>query len=176
MLNDEHTRKVAQSSVQRVRALALLEDCLYHQSDLLLADLHKYTNLIVSEFLKLSPMDPESVTTINEVTSRPLPIALASPIAIALYELIGNAIQHAFDDAPGTHYLHVVLAPAQPGADYRLSVQDNGRGIPTDINLESPGTAGLTIVASMARKLSGTLTVTVRGGTLASIDFPQQEI
>ncbi|MCP5194070.1 MAG: hypothetical protein H6987_13525 [Pseudomonadales bacterium] len=178
-LIDENAREVIAQSIERVQALALLEECLFYQNEVLLADLNKYTNILVSNLLQKSATDEQHITTINEVSARPLPIEQASPLAIALYELLENAIVHAFDESSEANYIHVILATEAAGTQdaghHRLTVQDDGAGIPSNIDPLSSHTPGFVIVASMAQKLSAELSFAFRNGTLVSMVFPQQE-
>ncbi|MCP5130149.1 MAG: hypothetical protein H6985_11265 [Pseudomonadales bacterium] len=174
-LADTDAQASTDSSVKRVLALATLEDCLYYQNEILLADLNKYTDVILHDLLKESPVGEESIITINEVMTKPFPIEQASVLAIALYELLENSVQHAFEDSPGANYLHITLAAEQseqPKIRYRLTVQDNGLGIPPNIDTSEAQTPGLMIVAAMTKRLSGVLTFTVKNGTIATITFP----
>jgi two-component sensor histidine kinase len=175
-LDDESACEILQASVSRVDALALLEECLCYQNEVLLADLNKYTNILFSKLLKNAVVGAENITTINEVCSQPFPIEQASPLAIVLFELIENAIQHAFEDPSAANYLHVVLAPDQSDdtdANFRLVVRDNGPGIPPNIDPMSALTSGLSIVAALGRKLSATVHITNENGTMVSIGFPR---
>lgn len=172
-LTGEDAREVTDGNIKRVTALAQLEDCLYYQNEFLLADMKKFTDIILSRLLEDSPALEEMVTTINEVSSRPFPFELASPLAIAMYELLENALQHAFD-GPGPHYVHVTLArrpSAQNGSDCRLTIEDNGAGIPANIDPLSAQTSGLAVVSSMVQRLSGQVSYTLTKGTLATITF-----
>jgi two-component sensor histidine kinase len=165
-----------QASVGRVDALAMLEECLYYQGEVLLADLNKYTNILVSRLLKHAPVGAENITTTNDVTPRPFPVAQASPLAIVLFEAIENAIQYAFEDTSRVNYLHITLGPDQaddPDANFRLVVRDNGPGIPPNIDPMSAPSSGLLIVASMARKLRGTVGVVNKDGTVLTLVFPR---
>ena len=173
LLVGEGARAVTDGSIKRVAALAVLEDCLYYQNELLLADLHKFTDIILPRLLENSPIPEEMVTTINEVCSRPFPLEQASPLAIAIYELLENAIQHSLDGV-GPHFVHITLArqsTTATGSDCRLTVEDNGAGIPAYIDPPSAQTPGLAIVSSMVQRLCGQLTYTVDKGTLATITF-----
>jgi ligand-binding sensor domain-containing protein/two-component sensor histidine kinase len=172
-LGEDDAREVTGGTIKRVAALTLLEDCLYYQNELLLADLNKYTDTIISRLLEDSPILEETITTINEVSSRALSFEQASPLAIAMYELLENAIQHAFEGA-GHHYLHIILSrqhSGQSGSDYRLSVEDDGLGIPANIDPLASQTPGLAIVASMVKRLSGEISYTLDKGTLVTISF-----
>ena len=172
--SDENALELTQATVSRVEALALLEECLYYQNEVLLADLNKYTNIITTRLLKYAPGGQETITTINDVTSQPIPIGQASPLAIALYELLENSIQHAFESAAGAHYIQISFGPGGPeGAGYRLVVQDNGAGIPANIDLLSAQTPGFAVVAAMAERLGGALSFDTENGTLIAITFPR---
>jgi ligand-binding sensor domain-containing protein/two-component sensor histidine kinase len=176
-LTDSNDREAEQNSVKRINALAVLEACLYHQNDTLLADLNKFTDSIISRLLPESPISVETITTINEVSSQLIPFELASPLSIAIYELIENAIQHAFDEDSPANYIQITFgfAPGsteQPTSQYQLTVQDNGLGMPGNIEPQQPETSGLAIVQSMAAKLSGTLSFTSERGTTVTLRFP----
>ena len=175
-LADETACEAMQSSVSRVDALAMLEECLYYQGEVLLADLNKYTNILVSRLLKHAYVGAENITTTNDVTSRPFPVAQASPLAIVLFEAIENAIQYAFEDTSRVNYLHITLGPDQaddPDANFRLVVRDNGPGIPSNIDPMSAPSSGLLIIASMARRLRGTFRVVNNNGTVLNLIFPR---
>jgi ligand-binding sensor domain-containing protein/two-component sensor histidine kinase len=176
-LTDSNDREAEQNSVKRINALAVLEACLYYQNDTLLADLNKFTDSIISRLLPESPVSVETITTINEVSSQLIPFELASPLSIAIYELIENAIQHAFDEDSPANYIQITFgfAPGsteQPTPQYQLTVQDNGLGMPGNIEPQQAETSGLAIVQSMAAKLSGTLSFTSDRGTTVTLRFP----
>ncbi|MFC1579168.1 triple tyrosine motif-containing protein [Pseudomonadota bacterium] len=164
------------NNVNRVKALVALEECVYHHNDCLLADLNKYTDIIISRLLEDSVQAPENITTINEVSSQPFPLTQASLLSVALYELLENALQHAFPVERSTNYLHVVFTEESGGPDgetcYRLTVEDDGIGMPGDFDPLSPASAGLAIVKSMADQLGGTLSIDSRNGTRVSLSFP----
>jgi hypothetical protein len=119
-LADETACEVMQASVSRVDALAMLEECLYYQGEVLLADLNKYTNILVSRLLKHAPVGSENITTTNDVTPRPFPVAQASPLAIVFFEAIENAIQYAFEDTSRVNYLHITLGSISPAIRCQL--------------------------------------------------------
>ncbi len=168
----------ANNSLKRVAALTILEDCLYYQSGVSVANLHKYTEDILPVILNGSALKPETVVTINEITSALLPAELATPLSIIIYELLENCIQHAFEPESPANYIHLKLLPnAIYAADtFDLSIHDSGVGLPDTIeNLVFEG-SGISVVQSIVQKLGGTLQssgATGTTGTTVSMTFPK---
>ncbi|MGE3957247.1 MAG: PAS domain S-box protein [Vicinamibacterales bacterium] len=71
-------------------------------------------------------------------------------------ELVMNALKHAFDRSGGT--VHVVVAVV-PGAvrDVRVTITDNGRGVPADFDPARIQTLGVQMVDNLVRQSGGTV-------------------
>ena len=84
-----------------------------------------------------------------------LPAAAATPLVMAVTELLHNAAEHAFDEgAPGT----VVLDATRDGDDLVVRVRDDGRGLPPDFDPAASTGLGLQIVRTLVTsELHGTL-------------------
>ena len=168
--------ELIESSIKRISALSRLEECLYFEIDGPSADLHKYTDIILSDLLNNSPVPAESITTINEVTTKRLPAELASQLSIIILELLDNCVQHAFTPDSAANYIQINLdidaADSRPEQQYRLTVSDSGRGLPEQLDLINPQTSGLSIVRAIAKNLSGTLHISSDNGTTVSFAFP----
>jgi ligand-binding sensor domain-containing protein/two-component sensor histidine kinase len=175
-LPDNIKRSLTESSIRRVSALSSLEDCLSYQAGGQVANLRKYTDLILLALLTDSPVRPETIVAINEVTSMPLSADLASPISIILYELLENSIQHAFLHDSPANYIHVKLAPGTTDKPFSrnlyLSVQDSGIGVAEDIEHLAGKGSGISIVQAIVEKLGGSLHFSGENGTLVLIELP----
>ena len=100
-------------------------------------------------------------------TSGELPAEVATPLAVVLVELLQNAVEHAFGHEGGT----VVVGMEREGADARLVVADDGRGLPEDFG---PGAVGLglqLVRALVETELSGTMDISSNGGTRVALAF-----
>ena len=85
-----------------------------------------------------------------------LPAAAATPLVLAVTELLHNAAEHAFPDGePGT----IELVAERDGDDLVVRVTDDGRGLPEGFDPAASEGLGLQIVL--------TLVVGELGGTLA---------
>ncbi len=167
---------VAESSVKRIAALSGLEDCLFYQAGVLVANLHKYTDCIMPALLKSSSVKPETIVTINEVSSILLPAELASPLSIVIYELLENCMQHAFELESPANYIFIRMVPVEtqePATRYvDLSVRDSGVGFSDSIEDLARNKSGITIVQVIVEKLGGTIQFSGAKGTTVSMKIP----
>ncbi|MBT4522818.1 MAG: hypothetical protein HOC23_22695 [Halieaceae bacterium] len=176
--SDPLTRDATQSNLSRVAALTRLESCLYYQDDCVLADLHKYTDIIIDVILKDSPIPAERITTINEVTATLLPAKQASLLSVVIFELVNNCVQHAFNHSSSANYIHIRLGPVDEQISrlrqLQLIVQDNGTGIAGSVVPDTAKSMGFSAVRTIAGMLSASMEISVDNGTQVSMLFPQQ--
>lgn len=91
----------------------------------------------------------------------------AVSIGLIVTELVMNALKHAFsgDVKDG----RVVVGYEIKGEDWKLSVSDNGSGIPPNLSKKQSG-LGTTLVKALAQQLEGTVeTVTSGKGTTVTV-------
>lgn len=75
----------------------------------------------------------------------------AAPLVMVVHELVCNAIEHGFGEE-GVGSITVALDRTEAGK-VRLSVADDGRGLPPGIDPERSDSLGLSIVRAFARQL-----------------------
>ncbi len=124
------------------------------------------------------------------VVSQPIEIAVsgdlgettadvATPLAVALAELLQNAVEHAFSGSEETDAVgHVFLTLRHDRHELVAEVRDDGRGLPARFELETTPSLGLSIVRDLIRtQLDGeiemvSLDAADGGGTRATITVP----
>ncbi len=108
---------------------------------------------------------------------------LATPLAVALAELLTNAVEHAFSDFGGPENEHVgvvTLNLYQAGGNAIAEIRDNGKGLGEDFSLEVPTSLGLSIVRDLVRtQLHGTIEMNSvpyveGGGTFVRVVVPSE--
>ncbi len=174
--SENEIRELAESSVKRIAALSILEDSLYYQAGESVANLHKYTEDIIPVLLQRSSVRPETIITINEITSVLLPTQLATPLSMVIYELLQNCMQYAFDLRSPANYIHLKLilntTNESTASNFELSVRDSGIGLPDSIENLALESSGISIVLSIVTKLGGTLQCSDTSGTTIYITLP----
>ncbi len=118
-----------------------------------------------------------------------LPADVATPLAVALAELLQNAVEHAFSNgAEESHQLdemsgagntvggHVRLLLANDGRQLTLQVRDDGHGVPEGFDIDHTASLGLTIVRDLIQsQLGGNISIQSAGGTVVTIHVPLTE-
>ena len=95
-------------------------------------------------------------------------------MGLIINELLTNALKHAFgNECAGT--VVVTLTRADGAADagtVRLTVRDNGVGVPEGFNINESKTVGLRLVKILVEdQLQGTLDIIRDRGTTFDIEF-----
>ncbi|HML05565.1 MAG TPA: ATP-binding protein, partial [Methanobacterium sp.] len=90
------------------------------------------------------------------------------PCGLIINELISNIIKHAFrEDEKG----NIKVEFYRKSNEYILSVQDDGIGLPSNIDLENTATLGLNLVNALVKQLEGTAEINRNNGTQFVIKF-----
>jgi two-component sensor histidine kinase len=111
-----------------------------------------------------------------------LPAEVATPLAVALTELLQNAVEHAFgasDEEPSLPALedpHVEVSLTNDGDLVTVEVCDNGHGLPEGFSIEGSDSLGLSIVRNLITgQLHGTIDMWSETGTVVRVRVPVPE-
>jgi two-component sensor histidine kinase len=172
-LRSTEAQEAIQESERRIRSIAIVHETLSRES----ADVVNFAEIV-------GPL----VRVVEETVSTPelqlhfevhgdageLPGDIATPLAVALNELMQNAVDHAFpaeDDGPAEGHVRVELTRRVGELD--IDVVDDGVGLPPDFSLESSRGLGLSIVQGLVTsELGGSIEMREDGGTRVSLRVP----
>jgi two-component sensor histidine kinase len=101
-----------------------------------------------------------------------LQAAVATPLAVAINELLQNAAEHALPGADGLG-LVVDLELERTESSLRVTVRDNGVGLPDDFSIDTTSTLGLSIVRGLiGSQMGGTISMRNEHGTVVELMIP----
>ena len=162
-------------SQRSISAMASLEDALLQQQDRLYADMHGCVEDVAAKMLDSHQEQATSISIINEVSTRPIEAGIGSLLAVAIYELLDNAIVHATKAKAFGNYIKVALNISEPQGSssrlFELSVSDNGEGGSEEIF--SQGSGGAAVIVLIAEHLNASLTVSGENGMIVTMVFSQ---
>jgi two-component sensor histidine kinase len=100
-----------------------------------------------------------------------LDLTRLTTLSLLIAEVLTNSLKHAFADTGGR--IEISLQPTGDGL-LRLTVADNGRGLPEAFDPDKSKGLGWRIVNGLAQQLGGKLTLAGRNGTSVTLVFPEQ--
>ncbi|MBV9013300.1 MAG: histidine kinase N-terminal domain-containing protein [Pseudonocardiales bacterium] len=163
-------RQALQESVRRVASIALVHETLSMSLDERV-NIDDVVDRVLSMVAELSAQQSQVVVR-REGTLGVLPAQLATPLVMALTELVHNALEHAFEPDRGGE---VVLRAQRSAGSLEVVVSDDGRGLPPDFSLARAERLGLQIVRTLVgSELRGSLELQRRQphGTAAVLRLP----
>ncbi|MGZ4551774.1 MAG: sensor histidine kinase, partial [Blastococcus sp.] len=155
-MTEPAAREALEESVRRVASIAVVHDTLAgSREDVVAVD--DVLDRVLPMLGDLTSVGPAART--RRIGSfGELPAASATPLVLAVTELLHNAAEHAFPDGePGS----IELVAERDGDDLVVRVRDNGKGLPEGFDPDVSDGLGLQIVRTLVvGELGGTLTMT----------------
>lgn len=161
-------KQALKMSRDRIFSMALVHENLYQSETLSQIDMKAYIEAISNNLHNLYAPD-KGIAIKNDIDNITMTIEYASPFGLLLNELITNSLTHAFPSREdGT--IEVSLKSRENGS-YRLTVSDDGVGLPEGLDLRGTKSLGMQLVSILSEQLNGELTVRKDGGATFILDF-----
>lgn len=179
--DERETVLALQEAERRVRSIAVVHEVLSREpgEEVVFDEIVRSIVLLVED--TVLALHPVEIVVNGELGT--LPTDLATPLALALTELLTNAVEHAFVGFGGPENEHVGIVTLDLSIDGESAVaeiRDNGRGLDDDFKLDVATSLGLSIVRDLVRsQLNGTIEMrsveyAEGGGTLIRVVVPTQ--
>ena len=152
----------------KIYTMAIIHNFLYRSERFDRVDMHNCV-LEIMTYLSRLYNRPDVRLTAGRF-SLFLTIEKAVPFALAINEIVSNAYKYAFDGIEGGE-IGVNVGVIAEGA-IRMTVRDNGIGIPGGMEIDTMHSMGFKLVRNLVRdQLKGKLSVIRDGGTSVIIEF-----
>jgi two-component sensor histidine kinase len=169
---DPRLRELLNESKNRIRSMALVHERLYQSSDMAYINYDEYLRKLLSHLAR--SYDRDDIRFVIDTGNVLLNINAAITCGLIVNEIVSNALKHAFPGKrEGTIRIRLKL---QENMDATLVIHDDGVGIPPEIELKSPPTLGLQLIAELIEQIEGTLELVRNRGTKFTIRFKTQSI
>lgn len=178
-IKDEELIKLFMDSRNRIRSMALIHERLYKSDNIASIDFAEYINLIVTELHQTYSYDPDKIILEIDVEKVLLDIDQAIPCGLIINELVSNALKYAFPHESKKKGKIKITFQRKGKETVRLTIEDDGRGIPDDVDIKKTDSLGLQMVNLLTEKqLKGNLKLNREGGTQFTITFslPKDEV
>ncbi len=153
----------------RVKSMSLIHTQLYQSDNLTIIDFTDYVDTLSSDLAQLFG-EGRPIRIRNEIDSVQLPLDTAIPLGLIINELVTNAFKYAFPN--GTQGSIRIAMQHVPEKRIELIVQDNGIGLPENIDLDDLDSLGLQLVVNLTEQIDGNLEAGNKNGAIFRITFP----
>lgn len=168
-IKDGSAAELYRESQNRIRSMALVHERLYQSTNLSRIEFAEYLrSLVVHLFHSLLP-DTSRIGLVLDVEPLELDISIAIPCGLIVNEMVSNALKHAFPEPRRGEV--TVSFHRRPDETLRLSVQDNGEGLPPDFDIRRCETLGMQIISTLVSQIDGRLDIGRGPGASFSVEF-----
>ncbi|QYO62439.1 sensor histidine kinase [Leptolyngbya sp. 7M] len=151
----------------RIHAIALIHEQLYQSDSLGQINFADYLRRLLDN-IRLAAGDPTHPIQ-SSLTAEPVLLNLetAVPCGLLINELVTNALKHAFPEQPG----EIAIMLFQVQDTIHIVVQDDGVGLPANLDWRNSESLGLKLVQILARQLRANLTIDGSHGVRVELAF-----
>ncbi|MES2514217.1 MAG: sensor histidine kinase [Bacteroidota bacterium] len=168
-LNDdlhEDAKNVLLESRNRVRSMALIHNRLYNSDNLTDVNFEDYARELITEINSSYPAIANSVVINTNINNVSINVNSAIPCGLILNELLTNCFKHAFT---GKSEGQIDVSFVKENEEYKLSVKDNGSGLPLHYNKKQ--SLGVTVIEALSEQLDGSYSYLSHDGTCFELKF-----
>lgn len=167
-LNNDAAIAALKNSQQRITTMSLIHQRLYTSDNISGINVRDFTTEMI-EYLKDSFQLSNKIRFITDLTDITLDVGSAVPLGLILNEIMTNAIRYAFPTGIG---VIEIRAHIDSNSNFRLTVSDNGKGLPRDVEWEDSPSLGMRLIKGLSKELNASLDIESSGnGTNISIVF-----
>ncbi|WP_073119839.1 histidine kinase dimerization/phosphoacceptor domain -containing protein [Reichenbachiella agariperforans] len=163
---DEDFKKVLEEGQGRVRSMALIHQKLYENDDLKSIPFGEYLQELVGEIRASFGM--KNVQLNIKADNVFFDVDTAVPLGLIVNEIATNAFKYAFDEK-GTGSFSIFLS--KENGTYILNIKDDGKGLPSEIDIRKTKSLGLRLVRMLSQQLEGEFNFETHNGTSFKLEF-----
>jgi len=156
-------------NIRRIRSMALVHETLYQSKNISEVNFADYLQTLISS-IKEPYKNEKAIRLLLKASAHNLKIDAAIPCGLIVNELITNSHKHAF--AGKTEGEIMLKFGKEKNGNCKISISDNGIGLPKKFSLEKSTNLGLQLVTLLTEQLDGTLSIKNKTGASFTITFP----
>lgn len=152
----ENTQDALQDSQSRIQSMALIHDKLYQTDTLTDIQLDEYLQELV-ETISSTFVTNGNIELVFDLDPVKVDVDTVVPCGLLVNELVVNAFKHAFPERDSKGTLSIMLEDQKRTA--RLTVADDGPGLPDDFELGGGDSLGSMLIQTFAAQLEANIKI-----------------
>jgi len=178
--HDKEVLRAFRESQNRVLSMSLIHEELYKGEGADTLDFSEYLQKLAKNLFQTYILRSKSLHLLMDLEESALfNMDTAIPLGIIVNELISNSLKHGFLEGEEGE-IRIQLCREEKNCEaqeslFSLTISDNGRGIPEDIELENVESLGLKLVNILVTQLDGNMQLKREQGAEFRISFKVAE-
>ena len=168
---EKEYKEIFNESQNRIKSMALVHEKLYKSVDLSGVELSDYIHSLISYLFKSYNVNYHKIKQEIQIDNIILSIDKSMPFGLIINELVTNSLKYAYEGREdGILRISIIK-----GMDeiIKVSVFDDGIGIPEDFDIKNSTSLGLRLVQTLVSQLEGTLHIVSNHGTEFIFEFSE---
>jgi PAS domain S-box-containing protein len=171
-MDDENALKVLNDSQMRVKSMAMIHEKLYQSKTFTEIDMAEYIYNLITEIFYTYTVNTNQIKKIIEIDDVKLNIETSVPCGLIISEIVTNSLKYAFPNRKEGEIRVSLLAHDDY---YKLTIMDNGIGLPNNFKIDETETLGLQLVKSLVNQIDGEIELDRNHGTKYKITFKEMK-
>lgn len=167
-VTDNKTLEIFKLSQNRIKAMGLIHEHLYHSTDLSQIDFAGYIKYLLEHLYDSFGVNVETIKTNINVEDIHLSMNKAISFGLIINELVTNSLKYAFKDGEEGE---IAINLHSDDGNYVLKISDTGARFPEDSDFKNTETLGLQLVNLLTKQLKGTIELNRKDKTEFIISF-----
>jgi PAS domain S-box-containing protein len=168
-ITDRKSLEIFEESKNRVKSMALIHEKLYQNESLSRLNLKDYVKELVNNLMKSYHKNLNIINSEIRITEIFLNADTAIPLGLIINELVSNSLKYAFPRNKKGKILLSIFPVSKER--FKMTIADNGVGLPKDFDINKTDTLGLRLVSSLVNQLDGEIKLNGKVGTQFEINF-----
>jgi two-component sensor histidine kinase len=172
-LGDEKSKNIIKNSQNRIRSMSLIHQQLYKGNNLSNIETKTYFNKLIDEIISSYGINRADIKQKIDIENMLLNMDTAIPLGLIVNELVTNVFKHSKNNK------EMLLSLSFKHIDkqfLRLSVKDNGQGIPSGFDITKSNSYGIKLIMMLLNKLKATINFTNDNGLIVDVDIYEYKI
>jgi len=157
--NTQSPEDILKQSQERVYTMSVLHELLYQSEQLDAIELSDYLQLLFSQ-LRQAYQNAEHIKIHIDIEPIQFNIDRLTPCGLVFNEIITNIFKYAFPETANIAEPQInIIGSRIDEQQYKLSICDNGIGLPLDFDLKRSRSLGLRLVQGLSKQMNAALTI-----------------
>lgn len=164
---DRDIRSFLEDTRQKIRSIALIHERLLQTENLDKVEISDYLGKLIQDLKVTYFRDGHELSISTDIEKEMMMLDTAIICGLIVNELLTNSIKHAF---PGNKPGDIIIRFAK-GDGYKLVVEDNGVGLPGNVEPGNSTSFGMQLIDVFVKQLNAKLSIDRTKGTAFQIEF-----